>query len=384
MRTYLKKFCVWFAQVAGISAVVLFAVCPVSCRMTEEGLKILTGDYTSPVIESYTVPDSSSVSIVFSEPVKIRGAVITPVTDASSAGDDNSAVKETVAPSLEAASGLNGAIPAAVSYDDVQKIITLTASSEFSTGAPYELYGKAEDQAGNTVTFCLPFTGFNNRVPRIIITEIHPGLVSGSDRCEFVELYALTSGNLAGLKVASASDGEDKGFALPPVEVRSGEIIVLHMRKRGENCINETGSNLSLAEGSEKKNYVSDTARDLWADNEKACLNDREDVIVLENLFSGKLVDAVPYSQGDTAVWKNDVVKKMAESAVEAGIWNSSEPSAAVSTDSMTSTKTLARKQCKALYDAVRNGILAEGVIPQKAGDWYLAGSKYVSPGAVQ
>lgn len=384
MKTYLKNFCVWFAQAAGISAVVLFAVCPVSCKMTDEGLKVLSGDYTSPVIESYTVPGASSVSVVFSEPVTITGAVVTPVTDTSSAEDNDSAVNGTAAPSLEAASGVNGAMPVVVSYDDGQKTVILTTSSEFTVGASYELYGEAEDDAGNTVTFCLPFTGFNNRIPRIIITEIHPGWVSGSDRCEFVELYALTAGNLAGLKVASANDGDGRGFVLPPVEVQAGEVIVLHMRKRGGKCINETGSNLALAEGSEKENYVSDTARDLWADNEKACLSDKEDVIVLENTFSGGLIDAVLYAQGNTTAWKNDAVRSVAEKAAEAGIWNSSEPSAAVSSDSMTATKTLARKQCKALYDAVRKGAIAEGAIPQKADNWYLAGSKEVSPGAVQ
>jgi hypothetical protein len=352
--------------------------------MTDEGLKVLTGDYISPVIESYSVPGASSVSIVFSEPVKITGAVVTPVTDASSAGDNDSAENGTAAPSLKAASGVDGAIPVVISYNGGQKTVILTASSEFSVGASYELYGEAEDDAGNTVTFCLPFTGFNSRIPRIIITEIHPGWVSGSDRCEFVELYALTAGNLAGLKVASANDGEDKGFVLPPVEVQAGEVIVLHMRKRGENCIDETGSNLALAEGSEKENYVSDTARDLWADNEKACLNDKEDVIVLENTFSGGLIDAVLYSQENTTAWKNDAIGRMAEKAAQAGIWNSSEPSAVASTDSMTATKTLVRKQCTALYDAVRKGTLAEGVIPQKADNWYLASSKEVSPGAVQ
>ena len=68
---------VWFLQTALLSAVVSFALCPISCKATDEGLQLLRGDYAAPVLESYAAESALCVSLTFSERVTITGAVIT-------------------------------------------------------------------------------------------------------------------------------------------------------------------------------------------------------------------------------------------------------------------------------------------------------------------
>ena len=384
MNKNVRAFCFWFLQVAGICTIVLFAVCPVSCKVTDEGLQLLHGDYTAPTIESYAVQDSFSIMVVFSKKVRITEAVIIP--SAVTAGSETSGLMESddTAPSLETASETDNAVSGIISYDETGKNVTITSTEKQSVGAHYELYGEAEDGTGNTLTFCIPFTGYNERIPCVLISEIHPGYVSGTNRCEFIELFTLTSGNLAGLKVYSANDGKDRGYVLPAVEVKPGEVIILHMRKKGENCLDETGDNLSLAEGSGKTDYVSSNARDLWADNTKACIGDKEDVIVLLNSFSGAFIDAVMYAPAGIMSWSKDEIRDAAVEAVSAGIWSSAEPSAAVKSDGLTATKTFTRRGCFTFLDKFQKNTSADSAVSQNAGDWYIADSKKVSPGTVE
>jgi hypothetical protein len=376
MKKNISAFLLWFLQVAGICTIVLLAVCPVSCKVTDEGLQLLHGDYTVPAIESYSVQDAFSVVVIFSKKVQITEAVIVPAPE-TTASDDT-------IPSLENASESDNAVQGIISYDETGKRVTITSVEKQSLGVHYKLYGVAADETGNTLTFCVPFTGYNDRIPLVLISEIHPGYVSGTNRCEFIELFVLTAGNLAGLKVYSANDGKDRGYLLPAVEVKPEEVIILHMRKEGENCLDETGDDLSLAEGNRKTDYVSSTARDLWADNTKACIGDKEDVIVLLNSFSGTFIDAVMYAPTGITSWSKDGIRDAAAEAVSDGIWSSGEPSAAVKSDGLTATKTFARRGCFTFFDRVLKSASADSTIYQTASDWYIADSKKVSPGTVE
>ncbi|MCK9169694.1 MAG: hypothetical protein M0P01_04705 [Treponema sp.] len=376
MNKNIRAFLLWFLQVAGICSIVLSAVCPVSCKVTDEGLQLLHGDYTAPAIESYSVKDAFSVVVIFSKKVQITDAVIVPASE-TTASDD-------AIPSLENASESDNAVQGIISYDEAGKSVTISSTEKRSVGAHYKLYGEAADGTGNTLTFCIPFTGYNDRMAHVLISEIHPGYVSGSNRCEFVELFVLTEGNLAGLEVYSANDGKDRGYVLPAAEVKPGDVIILHMRKKGESCIDETGDDLSAAEGTTKADYVSSKARDLWADNTKACIGDKEDVIVLLNSFSGNFIDAVLYAPAGIMSWTKDEVQNAAEAAVSEGIWHSAGPSDAVKSDGLTATKTFARKGCLTLLDNVRKGSSADDVIAQSSDEWYIADSKKVSPGTVE
>jgi hypothetical protein len=356
----MKEFLFLALQTAAVAVTVLSAVCPVSCRATDEGLQILHGDYTAPVIESYAVRNDTTVELVFSKKVKIPGAVISVPQNQGR----NDAVPLPAEPSLMPESA-----PASVSYENDGKTAAVVSPKALETGKKYELYGEAEDEAGNTLTFCLPFTGFNGEVPGLLITEVHPVYTAGTRdgvkvyKNEFVELYAETAGCLSGLAVISANDGNKSMYELPPVKVARGDVIVVHMRTKGDGCISETGSDLSLS----KALYSCSTARDVWSSYEGASLGDRQDVVMLKNMSSGGILDAVLYAPAGTAAWKNDAVKAAAEAAAEAGVWNGSAPSDAAVSDGLTGSRTLERTR-----------VSAAG---QNAGDWHVTKSGGETPG---
>ena len=356
---------IWLLQTALLSACILFSLCPVSCKVTDEGLQLLRGDYEAPVLESYTAKSERHVTLSFSERVTITGAVITRA--ASFSAGEALPEQGKISPILKAASGETGGIPVSVSYDDEGKSVIVEASEALEAGAHYALYGEARDENGNSLTFYVPFVGFNGRIPKIVISGIHPQFASapsggGDAKCEFVELYALTGGNAAGLTLQSASDGNDRAFTLPSAEVKAGETVIVHLRTKGEGCVSETGSDLALSSGW----YTSPVMRDIWSPNEKACLGDKEDVLMLVNSFTGDVLDAVLYAPAGSTAWSNENIKGAAQAMSAKGFWKSDLPSDAASTADLTASKMLKRSGCIALRRKAENGTLGDIVLHTK------------------
>ena len=50
-----------------ISIIVCFAVNPISCKITETGIDVISGDYVPPVLQKVEVIDDKSVRISFTE-----------------------------------------------------------------------------------------------------------------------------------------------------------------------------------------------------------------------------------------------------------------------------------------------------------------------------
>ena len=367
----IKKVLIWLLQVSVVLTVVLFAVCPVSCKITDEGVQLLHGDYVPPMLEAYASNTEQSLLLSFTKSVKIVGAIVTPFTEASTAGDNDSAKKGVIAPALAAASGQEQGIAVTISYEDDGRTVIATAAEAFEVGKQYELYGEAEDKNGNTLTFCIPFVGFNARVPRMIISGIHPMYASDKFKCEVVELYALTAGNIAGIVVSSAVDGNSKSFTLPAAEVNAGDVVIVHVRAKGDGCINELSDDLSLSSGW----YTSDTVRDIWASNESARLADKEDIVLLTNSFTNEILDAVMYAPSASESWSKENIASVAQEIAHAGFWESEHPSAAVLSDGLSAAKMLKRKGCNALLTAAQNGTL-KTVIAQNSENWYVASIK--------
>lgn len=378
-----KRFLLWLAKVAGISTLVLFPISPVSCKATEKGIHLLQGDYVPPILVSYEVKNEQDISLTFSEKIAINGVVITRMeeqfafvfdeeNDEVEESAENGAVQARLAPSLAAASGENGGIFGEIFYSDEGHNVTIRAAETLEAGTRYEIYGEAQDENSNTLTFCVPFTGFNARVPRIIISSIYPQYKSdkGVFKHEFVEIFALTSGNLAGIKIQSANYGAALSFTLPAVEVQVGERIVVHLRTKGEGCISETGDDLTLATGWHTSNIV----RDLWSSNEKKCLGDKEDVIALVNTFSDEILDAVMYTKNTIDEWSKESVKNAAKEVCALGFWPDSSPTSAV-IQNITPSKMLVRTNCAALLQAAKNGLLPD-LIKQDTADWTLEAAK--------
>ena len=306
------------SSVTFIVSSVLLCMNPISCKMSEETIDVAEAK-SSPVIQSYEVTTSSNVSVVFSKEVN--------VVDAKLFFDDS---KDSLSVSYDGALQEN-------SYH-----VNFAFPQELEVGKSYELYGEVEDLEGNSLTFNLPFVGYNNDIASLEMTEVHPkyAKITSGFKCEYVEFVVRSSGNLSGLEIVSGYDGEDKKYTFPAVQVNEGDFIVVHLRSKGEGCVSELSDNLKLSSGK----YSSDSARDLWAANEDARLGDESDVVVLRKVSNGEILDAVLYATSETTEWKKDLQKELATKVVESKKW---EPDSSVTSvaiiDGITAAKSLVK-----------------------------------------
>lgn len=321
--------------------VVMLIVYPMSCRMTEEGITLVSMESTGPVIREFTVRDEKNLSLKFTDEVKVKECLI-----------------------FERELNFSHYVSTVTDVTDgVYELIF--SCDELASGEDYELYGVVEDKTGSSLTFCIPFTGFNNRIPEVRLTEIHGGYsktASGVFKCEFAELYCRTAGNLSGLKLLSAYDGTDKEVYLPAVEVKEGEVVIIHLRKKGEGCESELGNDLALS----KARYSCDTARDIWIENENAMLGDDRDVILLINCQTDKIMDGLMYCSSKYSEWKNEFMEKMSLRLCDETSWCGNTVQDAVNVSGMTATKSILRKSFEINADA-----------------WILSGTSGETPGII-
>lgn len=319
------KIIVPVAQVAVIVSLVLAFVCPVSCRMSdsesEADVHISEGDYAAPVLSSYVLTGEKNIRLVFSKKVSVAHLSLTPAVEIDSVSYGNP--------------------------DDEQCCADVVFSSALEIGCAYALYGEATDDSGNSLTFSVPFTGYNAEVPGIEIVRMrikYQGERNGDGKFynEFVEVRALTDGNLAGLELFSVGDGECKKYVFPAVRVTKGEIVAVHLRSAGSGCIDELTDDLNLSSAFDSVDGV----RDLWSENTTSCLNDSADIVVLRNSFDGSLVDIVPYAKTGTAQWKTDAFVSALETAVEKELWSpDSAVGSAVNADGSSHSKIFVKIQ---------------------------------------
>ena len=350
-KSKLKFVGVLAIQTIILSGITLFAVFPFSCKITQEGIEIIGGDYTPPSIVDFSVIDGKTVKMNFSDAVKLNEVIVSNNTDK---------------------------IKADVEYIDDKNSVLFKFEKETKIGNRYELFGVVEDKIGNTLTFCIPFTGYNSKLPKIVMTEVQIKKGTGKEngvevfRSEFVELLALENGNLAGLELHSASDGVAKKYVFSPVEVKKGEIVVVHLRKAGDGCINET-VNLDEATAPFSKNGV----RDLWSDNTGARFNDTFDVIYLRNSVSDKIVDALMYAQPSVSEWKSNV-SEVVEEVVKSGIYSDGSIDNVVSSKGCSALKSLTRTDARDIYNDLTNGGVISYPCKCNSNTWEI---KPVSPG---
>ena len=176
-NTKLKLFCITAGETALIVAVVLLAVMPVSCKITEQGVKIIPGDYVPPVLNSFEVKDENILQLEFSEKVDVTGYVVALAADDMFDSMEHSSTID-LSPAIERASGVYGSVPCNVLVDETGCIVTVSFEQDMEVGQNYEFYSEVSDSCGNTLTLVVPFTGFNSRVPELLITEIQTESVS--------------------------------------------------------------------------------------------------------------------------------------------------------------------------------------------------------------
>lgn len=349
----LNRLCkVPFSLAAGLllSAVSLASVAA-SCRFEDGRFTVLTGSYTPPVLESFTLTGENSAVLCFSRKVEftlLEYARAAPGEEnqvqfrAVQFGDTlNTAADSTDSPS-------DGAeVSASDSADPEKAYYRLIFPEPARIGSEYLLRGAVKDAGKNTLEFSLAFIGYNERVSAAVFSEAGPvhSLSSKNPekaKAEFIELYILEDGNIGGMVIQSAHDGELADFVLPAAEVKAGDYLTVHLRVLGEKAVSETGTDLALS----ATVYSWPESRDIWnekADNTKTRLG-ADDVLLLRERQGGKLIDALLYSPSDKSAWSKDLMNAYAREAFESGIWlGGTLPSCALRSDGVTAVRTLSR-----------------------------------------
>lgn len=359
----MKKSCFVEAFFVGLQAlmiagITIFAVAPVSCKLTPEGIHVAGGDFSAPELLKVTVIDEKTVELDFSEAVTVKNAVVSPILEDVSDSSEHSRTEE-ASKALRAAAGDFGKIAVSTSCVNEGKSVLFNFAQPSEIGMHYEIFGVLEDLRGNSLTFTVGFTGYNPDIPDLIMTEVQfkyekANLASGTEyRCEFVEFLALSDGNLAGLRLESAADGEGKAYDFPNLKVRKGEVFVVHLRTGGnlEKCMNEAADDLNLS----TERFSSNEIRDLWSDNTSARLNDSADVLSLLNKSTGKILDGLIYRNSSTTEFKPEL-QQAALKLEQSGIYTSASIESAAVTDKnlkASATKSLQRKSAKEIQDAL-------------------------------
>lgn len=366
-----KEILVVLVQTFFITGVVLLGVIPFSCKVTSTGIEIVGGDFSAPTLNELKVIDNQTIEMFFSENVKVTNVVVSPKISGISDSAVHSST-ENLSPALAAAVGQYGKIDVDVEYDEENAKIIFHLKEETEIGRDYELFGVVEDKIGNSLTFTAPFAGYNGFIPRLIITEIQIKYGKGSSggqpifRGEFVEFLALEDGNLIGLELFSASDGDKKKYLFPNIEVKKGEVFLLHLRTVGEGCINEI-ENYNSATAPHSKDGI----RDIWDMNTTARFNDSSDVIILRNRIDGSIMDGIMYASADSVEWKTGI----AEYAVElqsCGIYSSFEIEDASSSKGCTTLRSLTRQNAKVIYESAMTNEEMEFPFPVDGETWLV------------
>ena len=336
LNQFAKKLGQMIFVSAGLLFAVTFSVCPMSCRSSVESLELLSGDFSVPKITNFCATSSNSARIDFSREVELKNMELFLSDEISSFGNVECKYEE--------------------------NSVLLEFQNETAIGIDYKVEGMAFDSAGNSLTFSVPFKGFNSNPAKVVITELRNAYGSKPSngkgrRSEFVELYVLKGGNLSGLELVSATNGDKTKFVLPAVEVKEDDYVTLHMRTiiaeglDGEGMFSELGGNLKLSTHEDS----CDTARDLWSECTKKPFAS-SDIVVLRNSNNSEILDAVVFAKSDCTEWKKGI-SDFASIVSESGIWQGGASiENAVCCDNASATRSLSRKNLKEAISSYKKG----------------------------
>lgn len=357
-RSLKRSFPVTVALTALILGAAVFAVSVRPWTWGHRRLVVLGEGLAAPELKSFETVSDREILMNFSEDVTLSEC----------------AVRTQGGESLAASTSCEGG----------EARISLAEATEL--GESYVLEGVAEDAAGSSLTFSVGFKGKNANPARLIMTEVRNAYGVRSirkqkvHRSEFVELYVLKSGNLAGFEIYSAADGDKKKYEFPAIDVEAGEYVVVHMRTvdkegiDGEGMISETGDNLSLSTHEDSRDGV----RDLWSANTESVFAP-SDIVVLRETESHKVHDAILFAKSDLEAWSVKAAA-LGRDVEKSGVWQGGvTPQNAISSDLVTTsaaTRSYARQGLsKSALRKYREG----EAIPNGREHWLVA--RGASPG---
>lgn len=346
-KTGIRLFKYWLA-VSLICGITVLSISPVSCRMTEEGIEIVPGDKTCPVVENFEVTGSGEFCVTCSEKI-IFSSIFVAEGSIENQGQE---------------------IPVNdVSYDETGKTAQITLSEETQTGGNYFFSAVITDTNGNSTEFQQDFTGYNANPAVLILSEICVKQDADKLLSDFVEFYCLKSGNTYGLKLCSGAKGADFDYYFPSMEVEAGEYIVLHNRVYdAEKAVDELGDDFALS----KAKGSAESSRDLWREGTDGKIGQSADVLVLKNYSSGKIYDGIPYCKAATEKWSKTILTEYADSLFSENVWTtgSGAASAFKSDNSASIYRSISRKNVAEIAKKYSAGEISS--IQSSADDWAL------------
>ena len=299
----------------------VLAVLLISACSTEGSLqRILGGSASSVLFFGCKTPAEGEVDFFFSRDVKVKSIYFDPPMEAEILSEGEKV---------------------SIRYDSA-----LPGGSLVSTDI------LVEDKNRNTLNVLVSFRTRNNRMPELVINEIRTAY--SNPRVEFIEIKALSAGNLGAMRLYAIYQKDEPIFEFPPVEVKKGEYIVVHTRSIESGIKDELGTNLAESKGTD----ALATARDFWIPGSLK-LHSSNVIYLLDQ--DDMILDGVQLVSSDYK-WKDSLVAAAGEMEKQ-GKWSGD----AVNSDGNTATRTINR---------------VEGRNNSHSGaDWYVTVTSGATPG---
>jgi len=219
----------------------------------------------------------------------------------------------------------------------------------------------AEDERRNSINVLVTLRAKNDRMPELVINELFTEYASKDEKTEYIELKMLTAGNLGAMRVfiiGNSTAARETIYEFSPVEVNSGEYVVIHLRTLNETSRNEYGTNLAESGG----RYASASARDFWIPGTTAKLFHKTAMVYVVNQ-EDRILDAVMISENPDSSWPREHFTETENLLLEKNAWNG----IAASSAGITATKSISRDETAANTNS--------------AADWYVTATSGMTPG---
>jgi hypothetical protein len=285
----MKRFSLPVAcAIAPLCAVLSSCAAIAGCSVVPESVSVWGGDVSAPELTAVTVEGEETLLVRFTAPVTVLDASVTVPSDGRR-------------------------FPASWTALDGGKTASFAVAGTPGIGVRAFISGSVTDGTGSTLSFSVPYTGYNPRPASLVINEIR--LEYDKPKVEYVELVVREAGNLGGVQILNSRNEKRSSYEFPAVEVAAGDFVVYHLRSVEEGLVNETGA-IDVSAGKDSSPF----ARDFWDDQKSAPLKSDNAILVRER-DGGRIMDALLFSVADSAAWPSDAVSLAAEEAVAAGQW---------------------------------------------------------------
>lgn len=201
-----------------------------------------------------------------------------------------------------------------------------SAGDDITIQLPYELsFGEeaivsitVKKESGNKTRASFSLQGHNELLPMMVINEVSTnGTSSSPDR---VEIYILSSGNIAGAVLETEKESAD--VTLPSIDVSQGDIIVIYWNKNKKETDKERATGFTY--------YIEGKA--------DKTLSSKNGILMLRESKRGEIIDAIIYS--DSAGSLTESAKAAAAFIIDEGHWSGD----AINSEYITSSRVMARR----------------------------------------